>query len=673
MKFNFLSKKSETDFVLDEITDYLRRKKIMLPAEFDKICKNLSEEEKNTIRSKLRQQGYVINEDMIEYSDKSKPVNAIKDNELMEYLIKPDFVSTDEDIIQVGNQFYKGVVASGFPATVGENWLGELTQEKRNMDFSLFIEPSSIRAIEIYLNKQLQKVENDLYKYQQKGVSNPALEARKKQLTEQLKNILTGAYKLYKMSLHITAKGKNKEEATQLGGKIVNSLHSKGIETKYTTKYNEQLLKSIIPCGIKHLNSREILVPGPAAAASFPFSSSFYDVDEDDGVLLGFNSNNIPVAKSIWKLPKYVGTVIGASGSGKSFATKALILNDSMVNGSKVFILDPEDEYTDMCKNINESQVIRLRRDSKNIPNILSLMGGSLHDKLEGVPNIFGVLLGGLSVTQKPLLEQAIIKTYTLKGITETNEKTWKKMPPKLSDLLAVLKSCKKKCSDYNLKSEYEMMISRLSRYTEGIFRFMNTNGEGINPNARFNVIEFKQMPEEVRPVLMMILLEFIKTKFTSDKEKKMLVLDEAWRVLKNKQESAYIEGFARTFRKINGSLILITQSVAELKGCPEGKAYLANSAFAYILKTEGIVLEETAEMFNLNDTEKEIISNAKQGEGILIWGKSHHKIQVKVDPVTHELITTNPEELKKIKAKKQEAGKEKNTAKKRAKHERKR
>ncbi|HIJ11732.1 TPA: DUF87 domain-containing protein [Candidatus Woesearchaeota archaeon] len=652
MKFNILKRKSEVDATFERVADHLREKKVLLPAEFEELCKDLSPDAKEEIKSKLRQLKYTHNEDMFEFTDASKPARDITDKELIELLIKPDYVNTDEDVIQVGNQFYKGIVASGFPATVGENWLGELTQEKRNVDFSIFLEPSSVRAIELYLNKQLRKVENDLYKYQQKGVSNPALKARKDQLTQQLKHILTGEYKLFKMSLHIAAKGKNKEDVTLLGSKVVNDLHSKGIETKYTTKYNEQLLKSIIPCGKRHLDSREILVPGPAAAASFPFSSSFYDIDEQDGVLLGFNSNKIPIAKSIWKLPKYVGTVIGSTGSGKSYATKALVLNDNLINGTKVFILDPEDEYTDMCQNIKDSQVIRLGRDSKKIPNILSLMGGSLSDKLISVPKVFDVLLGGLTASQKPLIERAIIATYKKKGIVETNEKSWKKTPPTLSDLAAMLKAHKKKCSDYKLKSDYETMSNKLERFTTGIFKFMNTTGDGINPKSMFNVIEFKSMPNEVRPVLMLILLEFIKTKFLEDKEKKILVLDEAWRVLKNQSEAAYVESFARTFRKSNGSLILITQSVEELQGCPEGKAYLANSAFTYIFKTEGVVVQETAELFGLNDTETEIISSAKQGEGILIWGKTHHKIQVRVDPKTHELITTNPEEVKRLRGK---------------------
>ena len=600
-----MKRKGDADFVYMKIEQQLRLKKIMLPTEFSVLTKFLTLAEIDYIKNKLISNGYSLNEELIEVTVKSRSEEEIDDSKLLDFLIRPDYVNTGPETIQVGNQFYMGIVASGFPANVGENWLGELTQEKRDVDFSLFIEPSGVSAIESYLSKQLRKVENDLYSYQQKGVSNPALSARRDQIVEQLKQIVSGQYKLFKLSLHIAAKGQSQDEVTLLASSIASTLHSQGIETKFTTKYNEQLLKSIIPAGQKHLLSREILVPGPAAAASFPFTSSFLDIDQEDGVLLGFNGNGIPVAKSIWKLPKYVGTILGSTGSGKSYAAKALLLGDSLINHSSVFILDPEDEYTKMCENIENSQVIRLSRTSKNIPNILALMGVNLSEKLTSLTRIFEVLLSGLNEVQKPLLEQSLIEVYKCKGITENNKLSWSKNPPMLSDLSKVLKDQKSRAQDMTQIAGYEDMISKLSRYTTGVFRFMNTSGSELNPRAQFNVIEFKSMPEEVRPVLMMVLLEFIKTTFLEDKKKKILVIDEAWRVLKNKQEAAYVEAFARTFRKSNGSLLLVTQSVAELQDCSEGKAYLANSSFAYIFKTQGIVLDETCRLFGLNDTER--------------------------------------------------------------------
>jgi len=646
-----LQQKDEVDYVLVQLANLVRVKGVVLPDELSEIAKELSPKQRLKLQTKLKKLNIEFDDDMLCYNDKMKDDELITENELLNHLIKPEYVDTKSEYIQIGTQYYQGIVATGFPAQVADNWLGRLIDEKGNVDFTIHLSPASVRSLEIYLTAQLKQVENDLYKYTQRGINNPGLENRKKELLEQLNSLIKGAYKLYKMSLYITSKGINLEKTQTLSRNIMSSLHANGIEGKYAINYQQQLLKSIIPTGVNHLKGREIFVPGPAAAASFPFSSSFYEVDEEEGTLLGFNDNNIPIAKSIWKLPKYIGTIIGATGSGKSYAAKALVLNDRLVNNTKVFILDPEGEYVDMCNNVKGGRVISLNRNSKTIPNLLGLMGSSLSDKVVGLTKVFNVLLEGVTETQKPLLEKSLLLTYENKGIFQDKASTWKRPAPRLSDLVKTMRSESSKAKEALIKTAYELMISKLTRFTEGMFKFIGDGKDDIDMKSDFVVFEFKTMPEEVRPVLMIVLLEYIKATFLRDDSKKMLVLDEAWRMLKSKEEANYIEGFARTFRKHNGGMLLITQSVAELKDCPEGKAFLANTAFRYLLKTEKIILEETCKLFGLNEKESEIIMTADQGQGILIWENKHHKINVKVDPETHNLITTNPEERRKLRA----------------------
>lgn len=646
-------KMGEADFAAIRLQNMLRAREVLLPKEIDMVCKDLGEQDRAKVIRQLQRLGIIYREKMLHFDEKSVGPETIKEKELLSYLIRPEYVNTENEHIQIGSQFYEGIMATGFPSAVRENWLGRLIQEKGNVDFTIHIQPSSVRALEIYLNGQLKQVENDLYKYTQRGVHNPSLENRKIELLDQLNSLIKGEYKLYKMSLYLASKGESKQEASTMSKRILSAMHSDGIEADYAKNYQEQLLKSIIPTGTDCMKDSQLLVPGPAAAASFPFSSSFYDPDEEDGILLGFNDNGIPIAKSLWNLQKYIGAVLGSTGSGKSYASKAFLLNDQLVNSTKIFVLDPEGEYVDMANNIKGGQVISLNRESKSIPNLLNLMGSNLTDKLVSLPRVFDVLLDGVSDTQKPLLEQCLIDVYRAKGITEKSEKSWKKRAPILSDLMKVMQRNKKRSVDVNIKADYEVLISKLSRYTRGIFKFINQEGRDVNLNSDFIVFEFKEMTEEIRPVMMLVLLEFIKTKFNLDKTRKMLVLDEAWRMLKSRHEAMYVEGFARTFRKRNGALLLITQSVAELKDSPEGKAFLANTSFRYVLKTEKIVLDETCQLFGLNDSEKEVIGNARAGEGILVWGNTHYKVNVHVDPATHDLITTNPEEINKIRERK--------------------
>ncbi len=640
-----MKRETEEDFIISKISNFLLINEVLLPEELKEFCKYLTTDQKKSVMKKLLARGFRKEEDLLVFNKYVKDTKTIEEKELLSLSIRPEYVNTEKEYIQIGKLYYQGIHAHGFPATVKKNWLGRLSEERSNVDFTIHITPGSVRAVEVYLNSQLKQVDNDLYKYRKRGLDNPSLENRKKELLEQLNSLIRGEFKLYKMSLFLASRAENKKDALTTGKRIMDAMRSEGIEGDSSSYLQEKTLRSIIPSGVNFLPQNHVFVPGPAASAGFPFSASFYDIDEESGVLLGFNDRGAPIAKSIWKLPKYIGSILGATGSGKSYGTKALLLNDQLINGTKVFALDPEGEYIDMAKMVKGSQIISLNRKSKTIPNLLNLMGGNLTEKLVSLPKVFDVLLDGVTDIQKPLLEKAIISAYKTKGIYEDKPKTWKKSAPILSDIQKTLKLHQRQSKNRDTKEQYEILLSKISRYTTGIFKFINQSGKDINLNSDFIVFEFKEMTEEIRPVMMLILLEFLKTKFAQDTEKKMLILDEAWRMLKNKNEADYVEGFARTFRKRNGSLILVTQSVAELKDSPEGKAFLANTAFRYILKTEKIILDETCDLFGLNEREKEIIANARPGEGILIWENKHHKIQISVDPETHKLITTNPNE----------------------------
>ena len=400
-------KEDEVDFAAVKLQNMLRKKYVLLPSEIELVCKDLNDMEKLAVIKQLQRLNISYRESMLHFNDKVVGPETIREKELLSFLIRPEFVNSETEHIQIGSQFYEGITAIGFPAAVRENWLGKLIQEKGNVDFTIHIQPSSVRALEIYLNGQLKQVENDLYKYTQKGIHNPSLENRKQELLDQLNSLIKGEYKLYMMSLYLAGKGGSKQESSTVSKRILSALHSDGIEAEYAKNFQEQLLKSVIPTGTDYLRGSQLFVPGPAAAASFPFSSSFYEVDEEDGMLLGFNDNGIPIGKSLWKLPKYIGAVLGSTGSGKSYASKAFLLGDQIVNGTKVFVLDPEGEYVRMAKNIKGAQVISLNKDSKTIPNLLDLMGSDLTDKLVSLPRVFAVLLDGVSDTQRPLLRNA--------------------------------------------------------------------------------------------------------------------------------------------------------------------------------------------------------------------------------------------------------------------------
>jgi len=679
------NRKSFEDISALRIYNELQKRNEMSEDDCEKIIEVCSEDVKPKILAKLLKKHVEFNEKtrILTYNYKLFKTK-LSDNKIFNELIRPEYIHTKKNKIQVGSKFYQSIFANGFPSVVENNWLGNLVSEKSNVDFTIHISPSSISDMEEYLNKQLRQVENDLYIFKKKGVNNQSLENRKNELIDQLNSIIRGDYKLYHMGLFMIAKG-TENEVEIIGNNVKSSMLSEGIESEEADYYQEDVLKTVMPTSTNSVPEKMLIVPSPALSASFPFSSSFYNVDEGTrekkgsiagiGTLLGFNDNFVPIAKSVWRLPKYVGCVIGASGSGKSYATKAFILNEQLVNRTKFIILDPEDEYYPMLftkKENRDGSYDYVKREDvnvsckmvslditqkdlkKKIPNILDFGGVDFISKLALLPKIYDVLLGELRPIEKAILEEASINAYNHKRIYVDDEKSWKNQAPDLSDVLEELKKLRKQNKDKGIDKSYHELIIRLDRYVHGIFSFINSNAK-MEYEDDITIINLKGMADEIRPLLMLIMLEFIRTSFAKEaivaKEKeepipkKFVVLDEAWKMLKTESESNYIEHFARTFRKINGGLLLITQSVAELKDCPQGRAFLANTSFKYILRTEIVTLDETCKVFGLNSVEKEMLSSAVAGEGILVWDNVHYKINVHVDPYTHKLITTNPNE----------------------------
>ncbi len=654
--------KTEIENVTLQIENAIRKKNVVFFSELDEYFQPLTKKEKKAALKELNKLKYITKrEDSFHYEEKER-VEEYSEEEIFNSLIKPEYIDTKKNEIQVGNKYYQGLFATGFPNVVAENWLSRLVNEKENVDFSLHITPGNIAALEIHLNNELKRINADLYHYNLRGIPAPSLEERKREILQALTAIIQGQYKLYATSLYLTAKGTEIDKVLALGKSVQSFLRAEAIESELARFYQQEILKSTMPGGRDLLKNKDINIPDDALAASFPFSSSFLDVDEKDGVLLGFNDRGLPVARSIWKEKSYSYLILGSTGSGKSYSSKFLLLNEKMINDTRILIVDPQNEYGRLCKTVGGNQLTISRR-SKTIPNLLGLYGGDFIEKLISLGKIFGLLLGGedgcVTEAQKPLLEKSILDCYAGKGIYRDNQKTWHKLPPILGDLEKVMRHNMHQSVDSRTKGSYEILLNRLSRFTSGIYSFLNQHGGELDMKPEFVTFDISNVPSEVKPVMMLTILEYIKQRMLEMRDKKILCIDEAHLLLKNPAISSYIEDLIRTVRKFNGGIMLVTQTVGELMSCVEGKAVLANSFAKYIFATEPIYLDETAKLFNLNDVEKNLIGTATVGKGILAWGNQHFLINIHVDPVTHQLITTKPEEVAEFEAREEEAAPE--------------
>jgi hypothetical protein len=355
---------------------------------------------------------------------------------------------------------------------------------------------------------------------------------------------------------------------------------------------------------------------------------------------MGLNKNNIPYIKDIYRLSNANGVVLATSGAGKSYFTK-LFVSRQYMNGTSVTIVDPQSEYTGLVQSCG-GELVTISRTSKTIINPLDMMGHDYVEKRLALMDLFQIMFGELSEVQKSIIDRAVNETYARKGITADSYAH--KKPPILSDLYQTLVAMDRKAIQAE-KVTYRAIMNRLYLYTEGVFGFLNRE-TCINYGKDFVCFNIGDMPKQVKPVVMFLILDYIYMTMKKRPGKKLLVIDEAWSLLSHAEEASYLFEIVKTCRKFNMGLLLITQDVADLVGGKAGHAVLANSSYSFLLRQKPAIIDSVVKTFRLSQAEKEYLLTATQGKGILILDNDHQELRVIASKKEHALITTNPNEI---------------------------
>jgi len=595
-------------------------------------------------------------------------VERLNDDELKKLLVKffmgngegevkeaviPNSINNKVDYIEINNQFQRTIYASGYPRVVEAGFLDKIVSSLADFSLSIHIKPYPIERMLLDLNRELQKQRADLYALQSKGIINPSLEIQYKDTRKTLEYLQKGEEKLFNISFYINCKANSLKELNLLTKKVESDLNSIMIPSKTAKLRMLQGLKSVAPLGIDELNlNRNITTQ--ALSAFFPFTSQFLQVD-NSGIWLGLNKNNIPVIKDIFKLPNPNGLVLSQSGGGKSYFCKLLITR-YLLNDTKVMVIDPQGEYKNLVEKFR-GQRVDLSRTSKTIINPLDLMGHEYAEKRLSLMDLMEVMLGKLSEPQKSFIDKALTDAYARKGITD-DPTSWNNEPPILEDVLRILESLEKKAIQME-KTPLRSLINRLNMYTRGVFSFLNRK-TSINFNNKFVCFDIGNLPKQVKPTIMFLVLDYVYMKMKSDLTRKILLIDESWSLLSRTEDASYIFEIVKTCRKFNMGLLLINQEVEGLLGSNAGKSVLANSAYTFLMRQKPAVIEGICGTFNLSPSEKSFLLTASVGEGLLIMEDDHTKLKVIASPEEHSLITTNADEIIKKKGEKQEVKEEK-------------
>jgi hypothetical protein len=567
-------------------------------------------------------------------------------------LLKPSYVKNEFDCLKVNEQMTRTIMAVGYPRTIREGWLDSIISSEGNFDMSMHIKPSHISTILTQLNQELVKQESDLMAAQMKGIVNPSLQLQHQDTLNVLEKLQKGEEKLFNISLYLGARAYDKDKLELLTKKILAELNSIMVIPKIPFLKMNEGAKSLYPIQEDKLNI-DRNIPSDALAACFPFTTAYLNIDQQ-GILFGLNKiNNIPIILDPFSFANYNGLILGTSGGGKSVTAKLFILRN-VLRGVKTIMIDPQGEYVDLTKAYN-GQLVEIHRDSDSIINPFDLMGSDLGEKTISLMDLFKILCGELTEVQKNILDKAVHIVYQQKGILPDDANTWAKTPPIMEDLYNEIIKEKKTASRLE-KMTYEALENRLRIYVKGSFSFINkqTNLDLTNDLICFNIAN---MPSQIKPVMMYLILDFVHKKMQKDKERKTLIIDEAWSLLRFAEHSKSIFELIKTARKFGLGIVIITQEVEDLLSSPAGKTILANTAWKYLSRQEPACIMDLAEKFHLNNDEQNYLLTAMPGEGLLFAMNDHIPLRVVPSPSEYELITTNPDEVRKRESKLKELG----------------
>jgi len=253
-------------------------------------------------------------------------------------------------------------------------------------------------------------------------------------------------------------------------------------------------------------------------------------------------------------------------------------------------------------------------------------------------------MLGGLTPEEDAIIDRAITETYALKDISaDANFATIE--PPLLSDFELVLSGME----------GAEGLVQKLSKYTRGSWAGFLNKSTNVDINKKFIVFSVRDMEDDLKPVAMYIITHFIWTAIRKTLRKRLLVVDEAWWMMKSEDTASFLFGLAKRGRKYYLGLSTITQDVGDFLRSPYGVSILTNSSMQLLLKQSPTSIDLVQKTFNLTDEEKYILLEAGVGEGIFFAGLKHVAMKIFASYTEDQIITSDPSQILAIQKAKEE------------------
>lgn len=562
-------------------------------------------------------------------------------------IIAPSALKITPKTLNLGEKLVRSFFVMSYPKYLSDSWFSPIINLDKAFDISIFIHPIDTATVLHEFQKKVAEVQGQIQEREEKGlVRDPQLEAAYQNLENLRDNLQQAQEKLFDVGIYVSVYGDSEEELNRIESEIKSTLEATLVFIKPSLFQQEQGFRSAIPVSTDEMNVHSKLNSAPLSSI-FPFIS--FDLTSDKGILYGINKHNSSlVLFDRFSLENYNSVTFAKAGAGKSYATKLEILRSLMFDVD-VIVLDPEREYEYLAEttggryfNISLTSENHINPFDLPIPREDESTADVLRSHIINLVGLFRIMLGGLSQEEDSIIDRAITETYALKDITpESNFAAVE--PPLMSDFELVLAGME----------GGESLVQRLTKYTKGTWAGFIDRPSNLDINKKFVVFSLRDMEDELKPVAMYIVMHYIWNAIRKELKKRLLVIDEAWWMMKSDDTASFLYGLAKRGRKYYLGMSTITQDVEDFLKSPYGLPIITNSSMQFMMKQSPSSIDVVQRTFNLTDEEKYLLLESAVGEGIFFAGTKHVALQVVSSETEGRIITSDPAQVLKMKEEK--------------------
>ncbi len=573
-----------------------------------------------------------------------KGIASIKD------LIAPAAMKVEPSFVRLGDVFCRTLFVVTYPRYVTVGWASPIINLSAQLDIAMFFYPIKADVILKQLKKKVGVLEAQISSDAESGKPRDPITETALRDIEQLRDDLTqGIEHFFQFAFYCTFYSKDKDELERVTSQVEGTFAAMLIYTRRAYYQAEQGFNSTMPVGNDELQITFNMSTSPIAS-SFPFTSA--ELSSDNGILYGVNRhNNSLIIFDRFSLQNANAVIFATSGAGKSYTVKLEIIR-SMMLGTDVIVIDPEMEYKNLSDAVGGTFInISLASRSKLNPFDLPRPAGeafSAEDIIRSavitIKGLLRLMLGKITTTEDSILDRALLETYAKKDIVAGADLSSIE-PPVLQDFQDILEG---------MEGTAELVV-KLKKYTEGTFAGLLNSQTTLQMNNQLVVFSTRDLEDELRPMAIYTIVNYIWNVVRSERKKRILVIDEAWWLMQTEDSAKFIFALVKRCRKYYLGITTITQDVNDFLTSPYGQAIVTNSSMQMLMKQSPAAIDLIARTFLLTQSEKYLLLESGVGEGIFFAGAKHAAIQVVASYTEDQLVTTSPQQLLKLEAAKKE------------------